>query len=348
MVGGVLESLSPPPADAARFEIVSTGDRRSSLFRQPTGRRASTKNVMVDSTEKTATMSQSQREHLDRLRSLSTKQSRHTQLEDCQPVNSPPENFPPENSPPGSSENLETVLANLGEGGVAVETAARPKLAVSVRGRGIPQDELSPLYQPKRAASSYSGEETGVKSNEQGGVVLLACCPRKGRPLSSELSSISWSDRFEGGTQKQPSSLGSTEESTEKGTLDGDRLGLSSSVKQRRSTVHGDELLSHVLPRTVSAEEDDDFAAVVARKPIGLRSSPEEKKELVESKVAAFLPPTDRHHVPASTKQTGRVSVPSTAVETQHDECQTPPRRVEHPRGVRCSDAKELQERLSA
>lgn len=325
LVGGELEYLGPPTADATSSEKNPIGERRSSLPQQPTGRRATARGVTIEPEEITATVPKLQREQLGHLRLLSTKQGRHTQLEASQTAN----------SPRGSSDILGTVLANLGEG-VAAESATRPKLAVSVR--GIPRDDFSPQHPAKRAASSSFGEETG---NDQGGALLPYPC--KGRALSSELSSISWSDHFEGETQKQPSSLESTEESTDKGTLDGNRLlgGLSS--LEQRPTLRSGEPLSHVLPQMGSAEEIDSAAVVVARQPMGSRSSLVEKEELVENnKMTVFFPLTDGH-VPASTLKTGDVGVPSTA---QHER-QTPG-QVEHPRGVRrCNDTEELQEGLS-
>ena len=321
LVGGELESLGPPTADATSSEKKAIGERRAWLPQQPTGRRATTKGAIIEPGEITATMPKLQREQLGPLRLLSTKQGRHTQLEDSQTAN----------SPPGSSDILGTVLTNLGEG-VAAESATRPKLAVSVR--GIPQDEFPPLHPARRAASSSFGEETG---NDQGGV--LPPYPCKGRALSSELSSVSWSDHFEGETQKQPSSLESTDESTDRATLDDDRLLGLSSIKER-STLRGGEPLSHVLPRMGSAEEIDSAAVIIARQPKGLRSSLGEKEELVENnKVAAFFPPTDGH-VPAFTQKTGKAGVPSKAQHT--------PDQVEHPRGVhRRNDTEALQEGLS-
>ena len=296
--GGVLGSLGPPIAYANRLERNSTGEKWSSSSRERNRHRASTKSVAVEVTETTGTMSQ--REQPGDLQSLSMKQGRHSQFEGSQPAS----------SPPSSPENLVAVLANREEG-VVTESATHPKLAAS--GRGIPQDEL-PAQHPAKIALSSPGDEKGVRRNKQGGVLLAD--PGSGRALSSELSSISWSDHCEGSVQNQAKSLESTEDRTAKWELAGNCLGFA----LKHSTL--DEPVSRDLPRAVPAQVD---CVVVARQPIGLQSSLGEKEELVDSKVADFLPQTDQH-VTAPAQQTN-IGELSTGFEAQLE--YQPPHQVE-------------------
>lgn len=300
---GVVESPILRPELRGTSDSVLAEETRLFPSQPPINRGNSTGGSTVDSNvgATVLTVEITRRGQSDYSRSYSTPTTRQTWPSDRQPeVSSLP-----------LSSSLGVALVAVGAEEIATKSALPEEHTVAVRG--------TPQQQRRGRPPSCDHSTSSASDSSKGQPGALLALPDLGRAPSSELSSISWSERGEDGGTGQHDGLRSTENGTARHALDDDNHDINCSSK---SLMLAAAPFPALLPEN---RNDVDAKAGLAQPHNCSQSSRDEHCRGAGAEYAIPPPLTDAH---VSTSQTSAASIPSPAAGARPEDHGAP--QIEH------------------